>query len=198
MKKTIGLRKRWLRNTVGVIAVLGLVFVLLATGVYAYYRYSQTEKDLRQRAEATAEYFAAHSNQNYEEFYGECVAYVRTFTDRDSVELQLLDANGKVEASSQITWVGSAPDTSEIADAREAAATYVGFDTMVGQRVMALSSPVIYNGQSIGIFRYVIATEQMDLRILWFGTCVLACLAAMLWVIIMVNGLYIQSVINPI
>ena len=198
MKKTIGLRKRWLRNTVGVIAILGLVFVLLATGVYAYYRYSQMEKDLRQRAEATAEYFAAHSNQNYEEFYGECVAYVQTFTDRDSVELQLLDANGKVEASSQITWVGSAPDTSEIANAREAAATYVGFDTMVGQRVMALSSPVIYNGQSIGIFRYVISTEQMDLRILWFGTCVLACLAAMLWVIIMVNGLYIQSVINPI
>ena len=38
----------------------------------------------------------------------------------------------------------------------------------------------------------------MDLRILWVGVCVLACLVGMLCVIAMVNSLYIQSVLNPI
>jgi len=38
----------------------------------------------------------------------------------------------------------------------------------------------------------------MDLRILWVGVCVLVCLLAMLCVIVMVNSLYIQSVLNPI
>ena len=198
MKKTIGLRKRWLRNTVGVIAILGLVFVLLATGVYAYSRYSQMKEDLRQRAEATAEYFAAHENQSYEEFCGACMTYAQTFVDRDSVELQLLDMKGKIVASSRMSWIGSTPNTSEIADAREAPATFVGFDAVAGQRVVTLSSPVTYGGETIGIFRYVTATEQMDLRIAWVGLCVLACLAAMLWVVLMVNSLYIQSVINPI
>ena len=189
MKKTIGLRKRWLRNTVGIIAILGLVFALLATGVYAYSRYAGMKDDLRQRADATAEYFAAHQNQTYEEFYSACIAYAETFTDRDAVQLQLLDNNGVVIASARIEWVGSTISTED---------TFVGMDAVTGERVVALSSPVTYDGQTIGMFRYVAATKQMDLRILFVGVCVLVCLVAMLCVIAMVNSLYIQSVINPI
>ena len=189
MKKTIGLRKRWLRNTVGIIAILGLVFALLATGVYAYSRYAGMKDDLRQRVDATAEYFAAHQNQTYEEFYSACVAYAETFTDRDAVQLQLLDNNGVVIASARIEWVGSTISTED---------TFVGMDAVTGERVVALSSPVTYDGQTIGMFRYVAATKQMDLRILFVGVCVLVCLVAMLCVIAMVNSLYIQSVINPI
>ena len=192
MKKTIGLRKRWLRNTVGIIAILGLVFALLVTGVYAYSRYTRMKDDLRQRAEATTEYFDAHRNQSYEEFYNACVTYAQTFVDRDSVQLQLLDKNGRIVASSQTAWVGSTPET------WEAPATFVGFDAVAGERVVMLSSPVTYDGETIGMFRYVTGTEQMDLRILWFGLCVLLCLVAMLGVIVMVNSLYIQSVLNPI
>lgn len=189
MKKTVGLRKRWLRNTVGIIAILGLVFALLATGVYAYSRYAGMKDDLRQRADATAEYFAAHQNQTYEEFYSACIAYAKTFTDRDAVQLQLLDTNGVVIASSRIEWVGSTISTEE---------TFVGMDAVAGERVVALSSPVTYDGQTVGMFRYVAATEQTDLRIFFVGACVLVCLVAMLCVIAMVNSLYIQSVINPI
>ena len=192
MKKTIGLRKRWLRNTVGIIAILGLVFALLVTGVYAYSRYTRMKDDLRQRAEATTEYFDAHRNQSYEEFYNACVTYAQTFVDRDSVQLQLLDKNGRIVASSQTAWVGSTPET------WEAPATFVGFDAVAGERVVMLSSPVTYDGETIGMFRYVTGTKQMDLRILWFGLCVLLCLVAMLGVIVMVNSLYIQSVLNPI
>ena len=200
MKKKIGLRKRWLRNTVGIIAILGLVFAMLATGVYAYSRYSRMKDDLRQRAEATGEYFAAHQNQSYEEFNSACMTYAQTFSDRDAVQLQLLDLGGKIVASSQMSWVGSTPDTSEIADAMAGfkGATFVGFDAIAGERVVTLSSPVTYDGEISGVFRYVAATEQVDMRILWVGACVLVCLFAMLCVIVMVNSLYIQSVLNPI
>ena len=189
MKKTIGLRKRWLRNTIGIIAILGLVFALLATGVYAYTRYSSVKADLRQRAEATAEYFAAHQNQTYEEFYSACVAYAETFTGQDAVQLQLLDTNGVVVASSRNAWVGSTITAED---------TFVGMDAVAGERVVSLTSPLTYDGETVGSFRYVAATQQTDLRILWVGVCVLVCLVAMLCVITMVNSLYIQSVINPI
>ncbi len=200
MKKTIGLRKRWLRNTVGTIAILGLVFALLATGVYAYSRYSNLKDDLRQRAVVTTEYFDAHQNQTFEEFYSACMTYAQTFTDRDAVQLQLLDRSGKAVASSRMEWVGFSPNTSEIADAMEQSESgiFVGIDPMAGERVVALSSPVTYDGELIGIFRYVAATEQTDMRILWVGVCVLLCLVAMLFVIVMVNSLYIQSILNPI
>ena len=194
MKKTIGLRKRWLRNTVGTIAILGLVFALLATGVYAYSRYSNMKDDLRQRAEATVEYFNAHQNQTFEEFYSACVTYAQTFTDRDAVQLQLLDVNGVVAASSNSAWVGSTLGAQQMTNTD----IYVGFDPMAEERVVALGCPLTYDGQTVGAFRYVAATEQMDMRILWVGACVLVCLMAMLVVIAMVNSLYIQSVLNPI
>lgn len=200
MKKNVGLRRRWLRNTASTIAILGLVFALLATGVYAYSRYSGTTQDLRQRAQATAEYFAAHQNQSYEEFSDACLAYAQTFADRDDVQLQLLDLNGKVVASSRSQWVGSTLDTSDIHKVKESAQpeAFVGFDDLAGERVVSLSSPVTYNGETVGIFRYVMATEPMDLRIVWVGVCVLMCLVAMLFVVVLVNSLYIQSVLNPI
>lgn len=198
MRKTIGLRKRWLRNTVSIIAILGLVFALLATAVYAYSRYSRMEDDLRQRAEATIEYIDAHQNQSYEEFYSACVAYAQTFRDLDAVQLQLLDVNGVVAVSSRPDWVGHSPDTSEIAAAIESVETFVGYDALAGERVVALCNPMRYDGQTIGIFRYVASTQQMDLRILWVGVCVMVCLIAMLCLIVMVNSLYIQSILKPI
>ena len=200
MKKNVGLRKRWLRNTAGTIAILGLLFAMLATGVYAYSRYSGMKNDLRQRAEATTEYFAAHMNQNYEEFYDACLTYAQTFVDRDDVQLQFLDLNNKVIGSSRTQWVGETANTPEIEEAKQAAQaqSFVGMDTIAGERVVALSSLVTYGNEGIGIFRYVAATEQMDLRILFVGVCVLMCLVAMLFVIVMVNSLYIQSVLNPI
>jgi len=194
MKKTIGLRKRWLRNTVGAIAILGLVFALLVTGVYAYSRYSRMKDDLRQRAVATTEYFNAYQNQTYEEFYSACITYAETFTDRDAVQLQLLDDNGVVVASSQYSWVGSTVSAEELAKAD----AYVGFDPTAGERAVIISSSVTYNSEIVGVFRYVASTEQTDMRILWVGLCVLLCLMAMLCVIVMVNSLYIQSVLNRI
>ena len=200
MKKNVGLRKRWLRNTAGTIAILGLVFAMLATGVYGYSRYSRMKDDLRQRAEATTEYFAAHMNQNYEEFYDSCMTYAQTFVDRDDVQLQFLDLSGRVMSSSQTHWVGATVDTPEIQDAKQETQprVFVGLDGIAGARVAALSSLVTYDNEGIGIFRYVVATEQTDLRILFVGICVLMCLVAMLFVIVMVNSLYIQSVLNPI
>ena len=194
MKKTIGLRKRWLRNTVGTIAILGLVFALLATGVYGYSRYSNLKDDLHQRVEATTEYFNAHQNQTFEEFYSACMAYAETFTDREAVQLQLLDENGVVLASSRHDWVGSTLN----ADLLESTDFYIGVDPLAGERVMTLSGYVTYNGETVGLFRYVAATEQTDMRIFWVGVCVLVCLMAMLCVVVMVNSLYIQSVITRI
>ena len=40
MKKTGGLRRRWLLNTVGVVFALGLVCVMAVTASYATYYYS--------------------------------------------------------------------------------------------------------------------------------------------------------------
>ena len=66
--KNVGLRRRWLINTAGVVFILGLVCVLAITATFAGYYYTNMESDMHTRAAGTTEFFADYINQNYEDF----------------------------------------------------------------------------------------------------------------------------------
>ena len=100
MKKEYGLRRRWLTNTVGVICALGLVCVFVVTMVFSAYYYSGMTSDLKYRAQSTAAFFDDYLNQNYQEYYQACVGYVKGFEEKNRIELQFIDANGNIVASS--------------------------------------------------------------------------------------------------
>ena len=100
MFKIKGLRKRWLFNTLSVVCILGLVCVLMVTAVFSAYYYSAMRSDMYSRAESTAEFFAVYLNQNYNQYYQSCITYAQTFEDKDTIELQFINAQGKLVASS--------------------------------------------------------------------------------------------------
>lgn len=136
MKKIRGLRKRWLLNTVGVICALGMVCVLTVTAVFAAYYYSSMESDMRYRARTTTEFFADYINQKYNEYYQSCINYAKTFEDRNTIELQFINAQGRLVATSYYgSWAEKSPVTSDVSDAittREIS-TYVGADPATGE-----------------------------------------------------------------
>ena len=117
MRKIRGLRRRWLLNTLSVICALGLVCVLAVTAMVAAYYYSSMESDMRYRARTTTEFFADYLNQSYNQYYQSCITYAQTFEDKDRLELQFINAQGKIVASSHGTWAGESPTTSDIRDA---------------------------------------------------------------------------------
>ena len=64
MKKSGGLRKRWIMNTVGVVCILGMVCVLVVTAVFGAYYYSAMESDMMYRVQNSTSFFTAYLNQN--------------------------------------------------------------------------------------------------------------------------------------
>ena len=201
MKKLSGLRRRWLVNTVGIVSALGLACVLIVTAVFASSYYSNMESDLRYRAKTTTAFFADHLNQNYNEYYQSCITYAQTFDDRDHLELQFINARGQIVASSYGRWTGQSPTTSEIPKAisTRSAQPFVGKDPETGERIMAVSSPMIYsNGEVIGVLRYVTSTAIMDRQILLVGISALLGLLVVILVILISNSYYIRSVLNPV
>ena len=93
--KNIGLWRRWLINTVGVVSVLGLACVLIIIAVFATAYYSSMESDLMYVAKNTSNTIANESIQDAETYYQYCIAYTQTFKE-DDIELQFLDTTGKV------------------------------------------------------------------------------------------------------
>ena len=90
----MGLRRRWLINTVGVVSILGLICVIVVTTVFAASYYSSMESDLRYRAKNSTDFFADYLNQSYNQFYQSCIIYAQTFEEKNNIELQFINAQG--------------------------------------------------------------------------------------------------------
>ena len=201
MKKLGGLKKRWLMNTVGVILALGLVCVLAVTAAFAAYYHSNMEADMKERAKSTTEFFAEYIDQNYNEFYQSCTVYAQTFEDKVKIELQFINIYGQLVASSYAQWAGESPDTQEISDAllTRAPSTYVGRDSATGERIMAVSCPMIYsNGEVIGVLRYVTSTRLMDRQIVIVALISMLGLLAVLIIVLISSNYYIHTIMTPV
>ncbi len=201
MIKIKGLRRRWLLNTMGVLLALGLVCVIIVTMVFAVYYYSSMESDMRYRARTTTEFFADYLNQDYGQFYQSCITYAQTFEDRNSLELQFINTQGRIVASSYGKWAGQSPTTSDISAAisTKQIQPYRGKNPLTGERIMAVSSPMVYvNGEVIGVLRYVTSTRIMDRQIAVIGCFALGALLLIMVIVLISSNYYIHSILVPL
>ena len=199
--KVRGLRRRWLLNTVSIVCALGLVCVLGVTAAFAAYYYSAMESDMRYRARTTTEFFADYLNQSYNEYYQSCITYAQTFDEKNYLELQFINAQGRIVASSYGKWAGQSPTTSDIAKAMETRSicTFVGTNPSTGERIMAVSSPMIYsNGEVIGVLRYVTSTRKMDMQIVIVCLTALGALIVVMLASLISNNYYMRSILVPL
>lgn len=201
-KKTSGgLEKRWLINTAGVVFMLGLVCVLAVTASYAAYYYSNMQADMFNRAKSAAAFFAEYEDQEYNDFYRSCVTYAQTFDARDKIELQFIGKDGQLIASSYGRWIGQPPSTPDIQTAisTRAPRPYVGKDPTTGERIMAVSNPMIFrNGEVVGVLRYVTSTKLVDHQIFVVALICSAFLSVVLAVVVLTSGYFIRSIMTPV
>ena len=201
MKKLGGLRKRWLLNTAGVVFALGMVCVLVVTLVFAAYYYSNMESDMRYRAKTTTDFFAEYINQSYNEYYQSCINYANSFEERNTIELQFINASGHLVVSSYGNWAGLSPVTQDVSDAlnNRIISSFTGTDPHTGERIVAVSSPMIYSsGEVIGVLRYVTSTRILDYQIFKIFLFSLVVLAIAMLVVIFSSSYYIRSILIPV
>ncbi|MBE6975150.1 MAG: HAMP domain-containing histidine kinase [Ruminococcaceae bacterium] len=201
MKKMGGLRRRWIMNTVGVDCILGLICVLAVTMVFAAYYYSAAEADLHSRADNIVDFFANSTSQNYKEFYQACINYANTFEDKNVLELQFISQSGDIVATSHGDWAMDPPATPEIMEAISTLEIkpYRGKDPSTGERIIAVSSPMVYkNGEVIGVLRFVTSTRLIDRQIMMVAGWAMLALATIAMVVLFSSNYYIKSILVPV
>ena len=199
--KLTGLRRRWIINTMAVVLALGLVCVLTVTAVFAAYYYSAMESDMRFRAKTTTEFFSDYLNTNYNQFYQSCITYAQTFEDKNTIELQFIDTQGRVVASSYGTWAGTSPSTPDITEAVSSRGIvhYIGRDPQTKEHIMAVSGPMIYsNGEVIGVLRYVTSTALVNRQISVIALFALLALMVVAGAVMISSNYYIRSILRPL
>ena len=201
MKMFSGLRGRWLTNTVIIFCILGLLCVAAVSGTFAAYYSSNMRSDMYNRAWQTTEFFSDYIGQNYEDYYQSCVTFAKTFELRNRMELQFINAEGLLVASSYGDWVAKSPATSEIEEAMQLRTirTYRGSDPDSGERILAVSAPMVYsNGEVVGVLRYVTSTRLVDRQILLIGGLALAVFLGVLGIFLLTSSYFIRSILLPV
>ena len=202
--KLRGLRRRWLASSVGpIVIILALTGILTAVTISSNL-YGRARSTLEAKAKSGADYFSAYSMGSYSEYYRRAAQYTADFATSDSlgktVELQFINGKRQVELSTRGAVAGSTPATMDVNRAVETGktATFTGRDPLTGENILAVSSPLFYNGAVVGVMRYVTSTHLMNQQ-LWLTVLVIAAvIAAVIFLIFVSNLIFINNVVQPV
>ena len=202
--KLRGLRRRWLASSVGpIIVILVLVGVLSAATISSSLD-ARARSSLEAKAKSGSDYFSTYSMGSYSEYYRRAAQYVTDYSMNDSlaknVELQFINGKRQVELSSRGAVAGSTPATPEVGRAVETGktASFSGRDPLTGESILAVSSPVFYNGTVVAVMRFVTSTRLLDQQ-LWLTVLVMAAvIAAVIFLIFVSNLIFINNVVQPV
>ena len=200
MKKVVGLRRRWLSNTLGILLALGLVCALAVTAVFAHHAYADLESDLRFRAKSTTSLFSHYISYSDSMYYDACMKYTQGYEDPDQVQLQIIDIQGYIAASSAENWVNLQPGTPEIPRAMDnrTLEVYLGEDPLTGARIMAVSSPLVFEDEVVGALRYVTSTKRVDGEIVLMGLAGVAVLALIMLAVGFSSNFFVRSIMGQL
>lgn len=201
MFKLTGIKKRWVFNSLSVVMLIVLLAVSAFSAAFSSYYYSSVQSGLVAKAKTATDFFSNYITQSPDSFYVSAVRYAQNFSDKNRMELQFINVRGGIITSSFGLTAGTSPGTDDISQAltTKEMSVWSGRDPETGERIMAVSSPLIYtNGELIGVMRYVTSLKTVDRQIL-FG--ILLAVAAGVSIILFVffsNLYFIRSIVEPV
>jgi len=201
MRRSIGLRRRWMINNLIYIALIMLVCVVVFSVTVMNYYYVNIRTGLTNSAGMSAEYFSDDLTSSVDSFYQNAKRQLVGVSGLRNVERQILFTNGRIVMSSSGLPAGLIPGTPEIEEAVATSntCTFVGRDRYTGERIMSVSSPLVSGDHKVvGVVRYVTSLREIDRRILLQTLFALAIGAVLMLIIILSNKYFIRSITSPL
>lgn len=194
-----GLRQRWLVNAVLPVFALVTLAVIIYVLSSAQYYYGNMRTGLETRARAAADTFTSYGIKSYSEYYRLATYSAETFEEKDSIELQFINTNGRVQVSSYGLTAGTSPATSDIEAAVGGTMDYFqGEDPQTGEKILSVSCPIMFNSRVVGVLRYVTSLREAEHRILIDALVASAIGAVCIALVVLSNAIFINNVVEPV
>lgn len=194
------LTRRWLKNAFFLTVVFLLVLQVLFTVMLRYYYYEGTQTALESRAQLyhkTVEFYWGPDTVLTGDISRDMIAH---FSDKDKMELQVLDAAGQIQVSS----TGFMPEDLTTPDFKAALSQPEGVGVWhgrsdSGETVMALTMLETDSaGTVLGALRYVVSLSAVDKQIVFLSLLVLG-LILLIILFVSLSGVYfINSIVAPV
>lgn len=197
-----GIRRRWMINSVGVVLSIAVAVVVFSAMSLSNYYYNSMLQGMIARANAASEFFSSYASTE-SEYLDMANYYISEFDDRDSLELQFIDTdNQRVILSSLATYGLNSVDTAQSEDVLQAvetkrASSWAGRNQGTGERVLAVSSPIINGGEVRGVMRLVTSLRAVDRQIIYIVCLLLLAGLLIVFIVYAVSIYFIKSIVDP-
>ena len=201
--KVRGIRKRWLLSSISVLVVILTVLVIACSLVMKNYYDSSILSDMESKARTAATYFSTYAGSNPDrgDYLTVAQDYVTSFEDGSKIELQFLNPAGKVVYSSNgLTLSGTMPGTADITQLQDSGeiASWKGVSPQTGERITAVSAPLIYDDDLGGIMRYVTSMGVVDRQVTTMTLGAAALALGVLFLVYISNVYFVKSIEVPV
>ncbi len=191
------LRRRWLLNTLTVtLVVVAIAVSAFSLAMYSYYT-STILATLESKAQTAAGMFRNYTETTY---LSTARQFVNQFEDKTKIEVQILNANGRVLMSSIMDISGASAYSPDVAAAisEKRVRTSIGVDPDTEDNVVSASAPVVYNGVVVGVVRMVTSLQKVQAQMLRIVMVTSAIGLAILIVMGVLASYFIKSVLDPV
>ena len=196
-----GLRNRWLRNSFLLVSMILLAILVILSVVISRYYYNAMLSGIETKVQTVSDFFASYATTE-SEYQLMAEYYVTDFDEKDRLELQFLtvEAEPSVFLSSSGLTSGSKPDTQDITAAISTGgiAHWIGRDPATRERIMAVSAPIISNGEVKGVLRMVTGLRLLDRQVAMMIAAFVTVALFVMALTYLVNTYFVRTIINPI
>lgn len=196
-----GIQQRWRWNIMSLVALIIIVVVVAFSAITAVSYYSSMRSGLETKAATTSSFLDSYLGLNYDEYYNTCMRLAETFADKNTIELQFIDENSQLIASSYGTFPVETIDTSDVVSAlrTQEMSSFTGVNHATGERIIAVCTPMVYtDGRVVGCLRFVTSTKLADRRIVVTALLTLLLGLAVLILVYVSSNYYFRSILVPV
>ena len=200
MAKVKGIRKRWMLNSISAVLLIVLFAVAAFSAAITSYFYSTMSIGLNSRITSALPYFSSVKSRS--EYYQSASNYVQNFTEKNRLELQIINPSGSIyESTNDLTISGSYPNTPDVTGAIEERkqSSWSGTAPVTGERIMSVSAPIVSrNGTLIGVIRMVTSLSRADIQVVKIVAAALAVGATIVLLVYFSNLYFVRSILEPV
>lgn len=195
-----GIQRRWMFNNLGMVTLILLCLVAAFSFITGSNYYSSMQANLKNRASVGINSINSYQSGSRIEYLNTARDYVKNF-DNTRIELQLLEPDGVVDSSSYIlTITGSSANTPDVSwsSSNKQTEYWMGENPQTNERILSVTSPLIYHDQLVGMFRYTTSLQLVDRQVLLTSGIAIAIAAAILALIYFSNYSFVRSIVEPV
>ncbi len=197
--------KRWLINGLGVVVLLLVVLeVVIALMIRSYY-YQQVQNSLYTRATSLSDMLTLAVDNFDFSFEENAKSYMESFTERDKMEFQILNARGEILSSSTgfLPVSGLLPDYQQAMQSLETEqnkpwGVWNGKNDF-GQKVFALTMLIIKEDNTVaGAIRFLVALDLVDKQITLISSAMVAFGLAIVFFVVLSSMYFVNGLLKPL